>query len=326
MKRRIFIIAIAFVILLSGSVWMYNRNNFSFYHSKGREAKEILKLNPLAVSASEESVASIDIPDSQTDIFGEDVVAYKVEGHKYTKKQIDTIVEKLDLGVYAKQKLEDTVDVYQFKDGGYMEYYEESGAISYTSETDSEKDMDELEKSLDKKRCRKVADSFITETEIIDKKELEYVSTDVCQTIETVKGEEILTYEVYYRKKHPEGDMEYYGVGPGIRIEIDKDYNIRSFISIDKDVKKITGTYATIDEDEVIDKIYNKDGVQIDGSSEGKRNVKINRVNCYLYCDPIAQKQTYMAPYYVMDGKDDKGQEVTITVPAIDDSKIEYVK
>lgn len=33
-----------------------------------------------------------------------------------------------------------------------------------------------------------------------------------------------------------------------------------------------------------------------------------------------------MAPYYVMDGKDDKGQEVTITVPAIDDSKIEYVK
>ena len=76
----------------------------------------------------------------------------------------------------------------------------------------------------------------------------------------------------------------------------------------------------------MIDKIYNKDGVQIDGSSEGKRNVKINRVNCYLYCDPIAQKQTYMAPYYVMDGKDDKGQEVTITVPAIDDSKIEYVK
>ena len=126
MKRRIFIIAIAFVILLSGSVLMYNRNNFSFYHSKGREAKEILKLNPLAV-------------------------AYKVEGHKYTKKQIDTIVEKLDLGVYAKQKLEDTVDVYQFKDGGYMEYYEESGAISYTSETDSEKDMDELEKSLKKR-------------------------------------------------------------------------------------------------------------------------------------------------------------------------------
>lgn len=91
-------------------------------------------------------------------------------------------------------------------------------------------------------------------------------------------------------------------------------------------MEEISGTYTTINEEKAVDKIYNGDGVQIDGSSEGDMDVSIDDVELYLYCDPVAQNQTYMAPYYIMDGKDEKGAEITITVPAIEDSMIEYVK
>lgn len=339
--KKVKVISIGMIsILLIGiaGIWQYNRNNSSEDNTlikndtsakndtSVKVAKEVLKLNPLAISASNEKVSSVDIPDSCSNAFGKDVTAYKVKSHKYSKEEIDTIMKALKTDVKEEQKLKDGIEVYQLKNGAYMEYYENSGAISYISETDSDIDVKNLKKEINEKKCKKVADKFISETGIIDEADLEYVNMDVCETIETNEGTYPLTYEIYYSKKHPEKSKGFYGVGPGIKIEVDKDYNIRTFISVDKDVEEISGTYTTINEEEAVDKIYNGDGVQIDGSSEGDMGVSIDDVDLYLYCDPVAENQTYMAPYYVMDGKDEKGAEITITVPAIEDSMIEYVK
>lgn len=329
------IIGVVFLIMILSiggiGIYQYNKNNSSVSNSseeivsKSEAAKEVLELNSLAVSASGEKVSSIDIPDSCSDTFGEKVTAYKVESHKYSSKEIRAITKVLKTDVKEEEKIEQDIEIYQLKNGGYMEYYEESGALSYIGATDSEVDMKNLKKEIDETKCKKVADEFISETGIIKASDLEYVSTDVCETIETGDGTYPLTYQIYYTKKSPEGSEGFYGVGPGIKIEIDKAYTIRTFLSVDKDVKKISGTYATISEEKAIDKIYKGDGVQIDGSSEGKMGVAIDNVNLYLYCDPIAQKQTYMAPYYIMDGEDEKGKEITIAVPAVDDSMIKYV-
>ena len=42
-----------------------------------------------------EKVSSIDIPDSCSNKFGKDVTAYKVKSHKYSKKEINTLMKAL---------------------------------------------------------------------------------------------------------------------------------------------------------------------------------------------------------------------------------------
>jgi len=49
--------------------------------------------------------------------------------------------------------------------------------------------------------------------------------------------------------------MEYYGVGPGIKILIDSNYEIAQFTSINKEILKKAGQYETIDADEAVKKI-----------------------------------------------------------------------
>lgn len=64
--------------------------------------------------------------------------------------------------------------------------------------------------------------------------------------------------------------------------------------------------------------------MQVYDTSDGEKKVTINDAKIYLYSDPITENQEYMAPYYVLNGTDSNGKGITISLPAVDSSMIEY--
>lgn len=178
--------------------------------------------------------------------------------------------------------------------------------------------------NFDEAKCKRVAEDFIKSSNIIDYSELEFKNANVAESVETSEGVQALSYELCYMKKSPQ-NIEFYGVGPGIKIKIAADYSVDSFTSIDKEIVKDIGKYETIDKKTAVEKICKGKEVQIDGSSEGEKlDVSIDEVNLCLYSDPISLEQNYYAPYYVLEGVDENKNDITIVVPAVENENITY--
>lgn len=324
------------VMIVGGGIWGISKGNTAkkeiSQEAKKTEileekAEERLELNPLSLSASGESVSKVKIGTNSKKIFGKKAKAYKVENHKYSEKEINKVAKSLKTKIKTKNKLSKNIKEYDLEDGGYLEYYESTGSLSYISQTDVDTDMKHLDKKIDENKCKEIAETFITSSEVIELDNLEFVKGTVCETMETSTGTFPLTYMLYYTKKSPEDNINFYGVGPGIKIEINKDYSIRNFVSVDKNIMEINGNYNTISEKEAVDKICNGSDVQINGTSEGEEvDVAIDKAEICLYSDPISLEQEYMAPYYVLHGEDEYDEDITIVLPAIEDSMITYKK
>lgn len=285
---------------------------------------EKITLNSLAVSESGEEVSKVDY-NKKIDVqkvFSDKRAVYKVKSHEYSEKDISKIVETLNSKVKNKDKSAGVATQYDLDDGGYISYYENSGGLTYISNSDT---LDETEGiKFDEEKCKKVAEDFIKKSGIINYDELELRNAYVGQTVETSEGKQDISYVLDYVKKNSHS-AEYYGAGPGIKIVIDSKYKIAQFTSVNKEMLKEAGEYQTIDKDEATQKIIAGKDVQIDGVSvDEKSGVSIDSVKICLYSDPLGMEQKYFAPYYVMEGKDENKEKITIIVPAIKDENVVY--
>lgn len=321
MKRinKIFLICV-FIVSLAGCS---NTNNEETKHIMQNSKK--ITLNRLPQGAAGEEVSSVEVTADTDGLFEKDEKVYEVIPHEYSDKDIQNVAETLGIEIEERKKENDNVKQYSFDNGGYLTCYHATGSLSYIS---NYANMDDGTRSIqfNKKKCKQIAEKFIKESEILEMDDMELVNIDVCQSVEKYDGTEIpISYSVYYKKCSPSEGVDYYGVGPGIKIEIDNSYSIHSFISVDKDISATKDSYRTISEDDMIDAILDGSNVSIDGSSEGEKlRVKIDDVSLCLYSDPVTEEQEYMAPYYVLSGEDENNSEVTIVVPAIEEEFIQY--
>ncbi|MBU5477663.1 hypothetical protein KQI69_00415 [Eubacterium sp. MSJ-13] len=324
MKKKIVTtvaIILTIAIIIFGMHIKYGANQ---KENKQDAKAEKITLNSLAVSASGEEVSKVDYNkniDVQK-VFSNKRAVYKIKSYEYSEKDIGKIAETLNSKVENKDKSANVATQYDLDDGGYISYYENSGGLTYISNSNT---LDETEGiKFDKEKCKKVAEDFIKKSGIINYDELELRNANVGQTVETSEGEQDISYVLYYIKKNP-ADIEYYGVGPGIKIVIDSKYKIAQFTSVNKEMLKEAGEYQTIDKDEATQRIIAGKDVQIDGVSvDEKSGVSINSVKICLYSDPLGMEQKYFAPYYVMEGKDKNKEKITIIVPAIKDENVVY--
>ena len=324
MKNKVKITAVsilAFAIIIFG---IHNMNIRNQNKNEQNANSEKIILNSLGVSASGEEVTNVEY-NKKIDLkktFSKKADVYKIKTYDYSKKDIDKITEILNTGIKDEDKSNDMAIQYKLKDGGCITYYEKDGGITYISNSDT---LDETKGiKFDKEKCKKIAEDFIKKSNIIKYEELELQSAYVGETVETSEGEKDISYVLYYMKKNPD-NMEYYGVGPGIKIMIDSNYEIAQFTSINKEILKGVGKYETIDADEAVKKIIGNEGVQIAGVSVDENlGVSIEQIKLCLYSDPLGMEQKYFAPYYVMNGKDDNNEKITIVVPAIEDKNVIY--
>lgn len=281
-----------------------------------------ITLNKLGVSASGESVSHIEFDENANCEIMEKVNVYSVEGKKFCENDIERIAKELETQIKKKEKVDNNIIEYELNNGGYLAYYDNSGSITYIGNGDNDDVI--VGTKFDEEKCIKNAEKFIKETQMLDYEKLELKSVDVGESVEVEDEIVPITYEVQYILKSPE-PIEFYGVGPGIIIEFDAQYNICSFVASCKNVEKKVAEYETLTEEEIVEKICEGDNVLIDGCSEDEcANVKIDTVELMLYSDSIYVNQEYMVPYYVLEGVDEYNNEITIVSPSIDEKYIEY--
>lgn len=312
---------LAFAIIIFG---IHKSNIRNQNKNEQNVNKEKITLNSLGVSASGEQVINLEY-NKKIDlekIFTQKADVYKIKPHEYSKADINKIMEILNDKINNEEKSDDTTIQYELNNGGNISYYENDGGITYISNSDT---LDETKGiKFDKEKCKRIAEDFIKKSDIIKYEELELQSAYVGETVETSEGEKDISYVLYYMKKSPY-NMEYYGVGPGIKILIDSNYEIAQFTSINKEILKKAGQYETIDADEAVKKIIGNKGVQIAGVSvDEKLDVSVDKIKVCLYSDPLGMQQKYFAPYYVMSGKDGNNEKITIVVTAIENKNVIY--
>lgn len=223
---------LAFAIIIFG---IHKSNIRNQNKNEQNVNKEKITLNSLGVSASGEQVINLEY-NKKIDlekIFTQKADVYKIKPHEYSKADINKIMEILNDKINNEEKSDDTTIQYELNNGGNISYYENDGGITYISNSDT---LDETKGiKFDKEKCKRIAEDFIKKSDIIKYEELELQSAYVGETVETSEGEKDISYVLYYMKKSPY-NMEYYGVGPGIKILIDSNYEIAQFTSINKEI------------------------------------------------------------------------------------------
>ena len=292
------------------------------YDVSEKENKKVLQLNKLAKCADDTQIENINIEDDNKDLFGEKRVAYSVENKEYTKNDFERIAEGLHTKIKESNKSKEE-QIYKLTNNGVLIYYEDSGSITYMID-DSVK-----EGEINEERCVQVAKDFLNTSKIITFEELYLANLDPACTAETEDGEKKLSYQITFMKNAPEGVDGYAGVGPGICIDVDAEYNITSFVSVNKNITELCDEYNTLTLSEAEDAMMSNEEVQVmvdgDGEASGTLNdVTIDDVKVCLYSDPAIVEQQYMAPYYVMTGTDASGMSVEVTIPAVEENEIEF--
>lgn len=319
MKQKKYIVMAFFMVF--GFIGIYSLSITNRFNDKIEYSEQIV-LNKLAISASGESVSDVMVAKKERKNFNNKSYIYKMEEHKYSNKDIKNIIKCLGTSIKRKDRSEETFVQYDLDNGGYLSHFENTGGVVYIA--DSENINDIKGNKFDKLKCREIAEKFITNSNIIDINDLELKKEGVAECVETENGVEELSYELCYIKKGLD-NMEFYGVGPGIKIEIASDYSICKVTSVDKEVTECIGKFDTLNEEKIIKNICDGDGVQVDGMSEGENlSVSVQSVELCLYSDPISLNQEYYAPYYVLKGIDSNSNDITIVAPAIEDEKISY--
>ena len=146
-------------------------------------------------------------------------------------------------------------------------------------------------------------------------------------TIETNNEEYPISYQIIFKKKVPQEEKGFVGVGPGIRIDVNANYEIVSFSSINKELSMLPDYYDTLTLNDVEKKIEENKEVQIITNEEEIQNdiiseVSIEDVDVCLYSDSVNLEQKYMAPHYVLKGKNKSNNLVSIVLPAVLDKDV----
>lgn len=307
-------------VLMMGMITIFGVGCFK--QNQEEQHTEKVVLNKLGISASGETVSNVQIPKGEEDVFETNSSIYKVNSREYGSEDVKKIVKNLGTSIKKVDETDNLSVQYDLTDGAYLSYFKESGGMVYVSNNDIVEGVKGT--NFDEAKCKRVAEDFIKSSNIIDYSELEFKNANVAESVETSEGVQALSYELCYMKKSPQ-NIEFYGVGPGIKIKIAADYSVDSFTSIDKEIVKDIGKYETIDKKTAVEKICKGKEVQIDGSSEGEKlDVSIDEVNLCLYSDPISLEQNYYAPYYVLEGVDENKNDITIVVPAVENENITY--
>ncbi len=283
------------------------------------QEKKPLVLNAIGKNADDISVTTLDIPDECRDVFEQQRVVYEVEAKKYSKRELKHIATELDTKVLNVEKT-DNGCLCELKNNGTMMCYEESGTITYISNKTNVVPS-KVNSKFNKRKCLNVAELFLKESKIIGYDDVYLSSIEIGYTAETIDGIIPLSYQIIYLKKSPNEVDGFTGVGPGIIIDINSDYEVSSFTSIDKDIVEID-KYDTISVAETEKNIENsvETQVMVDPSAkidQSISNVMIDNVSICLYCDSAGLEQQYMVPYYVLEGKDSNGVDISITTLAL---------
>ncbi len=287
---------------------------------------KVLQLNPIGRNADNTQIENADIDKKEKNIFGTKRTAYCVQKAEYKQKDLKQIASCLNTKIEEVNKSAN-IQTYDLNNKGVLVYYDNSGSISYIADDNTTKDILKKHK-LNKQKCIKVAEDFVRKSNIIDYKSLVLSDVQIGGTIETNTGESPLSYQITFMKKAPQGVDGFAGIGPGIRIDVNYKYEISSFTCINKEIVELEDKYDTLTLKEAEEKIEKNQELQLNTNADYIKNntltdVFINDVEVRLYCDSVNLKQQYMAPYYILTGKDKSGAEVSLTMPAISDSEIQ---
>lgn len=318
--KKVLISGILFMSCCGGIISSKLVNVQTDYSVSEKQNREILQLNRLAKCADDTQIENISIENDNKKLFGKKRVAYSVESQEYSENDIERIAEGLHTKVKEDNKNEEE-HIYKLTNNGVLVYYEGSGSITYM--------IDDIAKggNINEEKCVQVAKQFLDTSKIITSEELHLANVEVGCSAETNDGEKILSYQITFMKNSPEGVDGYAGVGPGICIDVDAEYNITGFVSVNKNITELSDEYDTLTLSEAEDAMTNNEEVQIMTDGDGEvdstlNDVTIDDVKVCLYSDPATVEQQYMAPYYVMTGTDDSGTSVEVTIPAVEESEI----
>lgn len=301
-------------------------NSTSNQANKQAHQIKVLQLNTIGKNADDTTIEHVEIDKKNTDMFAIKRIAYQVEKAEYTQSDLKRVASCLNTKIEKINKHDD-IQTFDLNNKGFLMYYNNSGSITYISEANDKKDKLSRHK-FNKQKCIKVAEEFVKNSNIIDFDDLVLSDVQIGYSVETSSGEFPLTYQVTFMQKSPQGVDGFAGIGPGIRIDVDSEYEISSFTSINKKISELEDKYDTLTLKEAEEKIENNEELQlISTANDIKDNkftdVTIEDVEVRLYCDSVNLKQQYMVPYYVLTGEDDSGAEVSLTMPAISDNEIE---
>ena len=328
-KKINLVLILGIIALFTSAILIYCSSKWNLTPNKTikptRQIK-VLQLNPIGRNADDTQVKNVDIDKKEKNMFGTKKTAYCVQKAEYTKKDLKQIASCLNTKIEEMNANENT-KTYDLDNEGVLVYYDNSGSISYISDDNTTEDILKKHK-LNKQKCIKVAEDFIKKSNIIDSKSLVLSDVQIGGTIETNTGESPLSYQITFMKKAPQGVDGFAGIGPGIRIDVNHKYEISSFTCINKDIVELEDKYDTLTLKEAEERIEKNQELQLNTNATYIKNntltdVSINDVEVRLYCDSVNLKQQYMAPYYVLTGKDKSGAKVSLTMPAICDSEIQ---
>lgn len=331
MNRKIRLVCVLGVVcFIMGALFICLRNG-----SKGNllssdivqqaNKKMVLQLNEIGKNADGTTIENVSIDKKKKKCFGTKKTAYRVEKAQYTKKELKRFAKCLKTRVQEFDN-ESNMEICNLDNDGVMMYYNNSGAVSYISNDKSNGKVVNEDK-FDKQKAIKVAEEFVKKSEIIDYNSLVLTDVQIGYTMESDLGEVPLSYQITFLKKAPKDVDGFVGIGPGICIDVNSLYEIVAFTCIDKDIVELEDEYNTLSLEETEDKIEKNQELQLDTSAidlEGNKikDVLIDDVEVRLYCDSVNLQQKYMAPYYVLMGKDKDGEKVSLTLPAITDNEI----
>lgn len=330
-KKIKFVYLLGIIGIFASVILIYFYNNSKWNSTLNQTIKQVrpikvLQLNPIGKNADDTKIEDIDIDKKVTNIFGIKRSAFRVKKAEYTQKDLKQIASCLNTKIEEVNK-NANMQLCDLNNEGVLMYYNNSGSITYISNDSTTEGISKKHK-LNKHKCIKVAEDFVKNSNIIDFKCLVLSDVQVGYTIETTTGESPLSYQITFMKNNPKGVDGFAGIGPGIRIDVNSRYEISSFTCINKDIIELKDKYDTLTLKETEEKIENNQELQLITNADNIKNnkledVSIDDVEVRLYCDSVNLKQQYMAPYYILTGKDKSGAEVSLTMPAISDNEIQ---
>lgn len=330
-KKNKLAYTLGIIALFASAILIYFFNISKWNSTPNQTIKQdpqikILQLNPIGKNADDTTIKNVEIDKKVSNKFGSKKSAYRVKKAEYTQKDLKQIASCLNTKIEEINQNANTQSCNLYNEGVLM-YYNNSGSITYISNDNTTQDISK-QHELNKQKCIKVAEDFVKDSNIIDFSCLVLSDVQVGYTIETTTGESPLTYQITFMKKTPQGVDGFAGIGPGIRIDVNSKYEISSFTCINKEIVELEDKYDTLTLNEAEEKIEKNQELQLITNADNIKNniltdVSIDDVEVRLYCDSVNLKQQYMAPYYVLTGKDKSGAEVSLTMPAISDSEIQ---
>lgn len=311
--------ALFFVVI----AYLNMSSNKTIIEQKSNDIQDKIILNKLPQLAGSFSVENVELKNIKNKL-KEEAKVYKVDKYNYTEEEITEVIKKGKLGTMKKNnEIDGDLTEYIIDNNKVLYYFKKTGALHYIDNSDN--DLIKTEnKEITEKNLKEIADDFIEKTDLFDLKLLKKTDMFISESVELSNGTlEAIEYTIVYSVIPPKGIDKFVGGTPGIRISINKEGTIKSFISINKEITEMKTMYKCKNTKEIEQSITGGTNILVSSEKEKIDSLTINNMEYVLFLDPISIEQEYSIPCYSFEGSS-QGNEVDVLIPVIEDKYIEF--